>query len=115
MISLKQSKDDEESFLKVDAVLEQYGLHADARIKTFYYNLVKVSRIINKRRELTNMDLDLLRYFLEKTQCKIDVVDTADYKVEGPPDVKKTKEVEEKIEDETRDGDDMFGLPESEF
>lgn len=116
--SLKEycdSEKDVESFDKVDKILESYGLHLDSRMKIFYYNIVKLSRIINERLEATEMDYNLLRWILEKTNAKIDVADTANYKIEGPPDAMKQIEIDNKISDETKEQDMEFGLPSEEF
>lgn len=110
-----KSESDIDNFQKVDTILEQYGLHFDARMRIFYYNLVKMSRIINKRMEIIDMDLELLKWILENTNCKIDVSDTTNYNIIGPPDIEKSEELDKKIEDETKEGDGMFGMPEDEF
>ena len=60
-------------------------------------------------------DYDLLRWFIEKIGVKLDVSDTADYKIIGPPDLLKHKEVEAKIEEAEVKGTTQFGLPEGEF
>jgi hypothetical protein len=60
------------------------------------------------------MDYNIVRWYLEKTNVKIDVTDTNDYKVQGPPDLLKTFE-QQKTEEESKSGDDIFGLPNGEF
>jgi hypothetical protein len=52
---------------------------------------------------------------LEKTNCKLDVSDTIDYDIIGPPDIEKEEEKKMMIEDETKNIDTEFGLPEGEF
>jgi len=95
-------------------LLESYGIIADARIKEFYYNVVRLSRIINQRKEIKEEDFDLLKWIIEKTNCKLDVVDTIDYNIHGPPDLERAKEIEKQIEEDTIKKDE-FGLPEGEF
>jgi len=112
---MKECEDDVKSFYIVDDILESYGIECDSRTKEFYYNLVKVSRIINKRYTITEEDYDLLRYIIENTNCKIDIMDTTCYKVNGPPDIKKEKEDEMRIEEHSKEIDDAFGMPEDEF
>ena len=111
----KDSEDDRKNFSRVDTILEQYGIEADSRMKEFYYNFVKVSRIINKRNKTEEEDFQLLRWIIEKTNRKLDVADTADFKIVGPPDRKKEEEIDLKIEEETKETEDTFGLPDGEF
>lgn len=115
LIEYRYSDSDVESFNRVDKILENYGIHADSRMKTFYYNLVMISRITNKRLDINEQDFELLKWFLEKTNCKLDVADTVDYNIHGPPDLEKEKEKELKIEEETKELEGEFGLPEDEF
>ena len=116
MNEFKESSDDEvEAFNKVDKILHNYGMSVDARMKNFFYSVIKLSRILNKRKEVDETDYDLLRWMIEKTNCKLDVTDTADYKIIGPPDVKKEEEIDKKIDDETKELDGSFGLPGDEF
>ena len=84
-------------------------------MKTFYYNLVMISRILNKRQYIQDEDLNLLRWFLEKTNCKLDVFDTVDYKINGPPDLIKEQEKELKIEEQTKEVENVFGFQGDEF
>lgn len=95
---------------KIDRILEEYNLNTDVRKKEFYYTIVKVSRILNQRDRITNQDLDLLRWIIEKTNCKLDVADTANFVVRGPPDVKQIKEKEITIEGRTKKSN-TFDLP----
>ena len=111
----KNVDDDFKSFSIVDDILESYGIECDSRMNEFYYNLVKVSRIINKRTEVTEQDYDLLRFIIEKTNCKIDIKETTEYAISGPPDIKKEKEDEMRIEEHSTTNDDMFGMPSGEF
>lgn len=111
----KDSETDVYNFETVDKILESYDLKVDVRVEGFYYNLVKISRILNKRKDITEQDYDLLRWFLEKTNCKLDVVDTIDYNIVGPPNLLDKQKTEQIIEDETKEIDDEFGLPKGEF
>lgn len=108
-IKFKDSTTDAENFLTVDKILDNYGLKSDIRMRQFYYNLVKVSRIMNEREDINEQDYDILRWFLEKTNCKLDVANTVNYKIVGPPNLEKAKEVEQKIEEETKDVEEAFG------
>jgi len=117
--SLKEyvvGKNEEKSFDKVDDILNSYGFHCDSRIKSFFYNLVKLSRIINKRFVVEEQDYDLVRWFLEKMNQKLDLCDTCDYKINGPPNLEEIKE-KEKIAEETSkiDNVDSFDVPDDEF
>ena len=115
LIQYRDSEHDIEGFHKVDKIVQEYGIVTDSRTDTFYYNLVKISRIINKRFTIEEEDLNLLRWFLEKTHCKLDVLDTANYKIDGPPDIQKQKEIDAMIENDTKNVEDEFGLPDGEF
>ena len=106
---------DADSFVEVDKILNQYGVIADSRVKEFFYNFVKVSRIINKRKEVNEEDYQMLRWIIEKINCKLDVVDTVSYDIRGPPDMKKESERDIEIEDMTKEIEDTFGMPEGEF
>ena len=110
-----ESETDIKGFDKVDEILEQYGLEVDVRMKEFYYNLVKISRIVNMRKDLNETDYDLLRLFLEKTNCKLDVADTVDYNIQGPPNIQLEKQKDLLIEEQTQTVGDEFGLPQGEF
>lgn len=115
LIKFKESEEDIKGFSKVDEILEQYGVITDSRTDTFYYTLVRISRISNKRLTIEEEDLNLLRWFLEKTHCKLDVLNTANYNIEGPPDIQKQKEIDKMIENDTKNVEDEFGLPDGEF
>jgi len=109
------SETDIKSFGEVDTILENYGLDADARMKSFYYDFIKVSRIINGRTTPTEEDYDLLRWMLEKTNCKLDIADTDDYAIKGPPDIKEQQRTEMEIEEKTKEKSDGFGIPEDDL
>ena len=111
----KSSDTDIENFSKVDKILGEYGIIADARMKTFYYNLVKVSRIANKRCDINKEDYDLLKWMLEKTNSKLEVINTVNYKVTGAPDIEGQRRRELEIEDSVKVNEGQFGLPEGEF
>lgn len=111
----RMSESDKETFYKVDKILKSYGLNVDSRSKIFYYNIVKLSRIINKRMKTEKMDFELVKWLIEKTNCKLDIADTNDYKIVGPPDLKELEREEKMIEDETKKVEGEFGLPPDEF
>ena len=98
----------------VDDIIKEYGLELDSRQKEFYFELLKISRIINKRTTFKKEDYDFIRYIIEKTNCKLDISDTADYKIEGAPDLIKNKKAEELIEEQTKKAVEdgiSFGIP----
>jgi len=112
----EDSPEDLKSFDKVDDIIKEYGINADARTKIFYYTVVKLSRILNKRKKVEEMDFDLLKWLIEKIGSKIDIVETVDYKINGPPDLETERKIDEKIEDDSKViENDEFGLPDSEF
>jgi len=96
-------------FKKIDEMLKKYDLHDNARIKKFYYVLLKLSRIINQRNNYIQQDYDLVQYILQKTNVKLDVCDTNDYKI---------KKITKKInipEESIKKMENKFKLPEGEF
>jgi len=111
----KNSDSDKENFYKVDKILKKYGMNVDSRTKIFYYSLVRLSRIINQRMRTEKMDFDLVRWIIEKTNCKLDIVDTSSYEISGPPDLKELEKEEKLIEEETKKVEGEFGLPGGEF
>lgn len=111
----KDSAEDVKSFSMVEDILDNYGMNCDSRTREFYYTLVKVSRIINGRMDVNNEDYDLLKYIIENTNCKIDITDTKEYKINGPPDIEKERKKELEIEENTKELNDDFGMPEDEF
>lgn len=115
LIKYKDAACDETSFVRVDRIISEYGNILDARQKAFFYMLLKLSRIINKRNEFNEEDYDLVRWFLENTNRKLDVSDTNNYKINGAPNIKRQKEVDMEIEDNIKSGDSKFGLPDNEF
>jgi len=99
----------EKYFDRVDKILKQYNIHTNARINKFYYNVLKLSRIINRRKHYEEMDFDLLKYILENTNRKLDVSDTNNYEIRGPPNF---VDVPEESITKTKN---KFGLPDGEF
>lgn len=115
--SLRKHKDgvcDDRFFLKVDEILDEYGIEADARMRKIYYLIVRISQIVNQRMVIQDEDYELLKWFLEKINCKMDVADTADYKVVGPPNIEEQKRKDEEINEKVKSDSD-FGLPDGEF
>jgi len=115
IVKYKYSEQDNEMTRNTNYILRQYNIDADERMKEFYYNVVCISRIINQRFHYMEMDYDILKYIIEKTNKKLDVSDTNDIKIIGPPDTEKQKKIDETIEESTKGMDSMFGLPEGEF
>ena len=106
-------KEELEGFSKVDTIIDEYGLELDSRQKEFFYELLKISRIINQRKVYKEEDYYFIKYIIEKTNCKLDITETADYKIGGAPDLTKNKEVEALIEEQTKvvQSDMGFGIP----
>jgi len=109
------SDSDIESFNKVDKILDDYGINVDVRMKEFYYMIIKISRISNMRTETNDEDYNLLKWFLEKMNCKIDVTEAKDYNIVGAPDIKKEEKKLFNVEDTIKITDNQFGLPDGEF
>ena len=106
---------DGEDFVKVDKILKEYGVYIDARTKEFYYNVLKCSKIINKRKVAIEQDYDIIRYFVEKSNVKLDIEDTNHFSIEGTTDLEKSKKDMQDIEDMMRDASEGFSLPDGEF
>jgi hypothetical protein len=106
--------DDPKALFKAEEIFEEYNLELDSRIRDFWYKVLRISRIINKRKIINEDDYNLLRWFIEKTNCKLDVTETIDYNIVGPPDKAKEKVIQTKIE-EAKNVSEMFGLPLGEF
>ena len=100
---------------EINKILEQYGLNLDSRQKEFFYNLVVVSMIVNGRVASNEEDYYLLKWFIENTNCKLDVTETINYDINGPPDVAKIEADNIKLDDAAQYTDDRFGIPENDF
>lgn len=113
--SLKEynTDDNPNDLLEAEKIFEEYNMKLTSRIREFWYRLLRVSRIVNKRTEMIADDYNLLRWFIEKTNCKMDVTETLDYKIIGPPDKVKEKEVKKKIA-EARKIDNRYGIHDDE-
>ena len=103
-----------QAYEKVDEIIKSYGFVFDVRTKSFFYQLVRTCKIINMQDDYTEDDFNIIRYFLETTNRKIDVVDTQEFKVSGPPDTIEERKIDEKLE-EVGNTDDEFGLQDGEF
>lgn len=108
------SPDDQKAFHKVSEITKEYGFMFDSRQKVMFNMIVRLSRIINKRMEYKEEDYNIIRWFLENTNVKLDVADTNTYTIQGPPD-KIVKDEQQKVEEESKSLDDSFGLPQGEF
>jgi hypothetical protein len=115
-------KNDYDGFVEVDKILDDYDIHADARTKVFFQSIAKVSRIINQRDNIEEQDLNLVRWFIEKMNCKLDIVETCDYNIKGSEVLNKEDEINidkqvQRTKDnlssgvETNIGDDFFDDP----
>ena len=87
-----------------------YNVEADARMKTFYYSFVKVSRILNKREHITEDDYNLLKWMLSTTNRKIELTDTANYDIEIPQKKGELDKIKQEIEDNTKVLDEFSEL-----
>jgi hypothetical protein len=87
-----------EIFLEVDEIIKNYRIEADSRIKSVYYDILKLSMILNKRKQPTKQDYDLLRFIIEKTNRQITLTETNDYTIKGPEpeQIETTTKFEEK-------------------
>ena len=104
----KDSKADKASFIKVDKILDDYGLNADSRTRTFYYMLLRAIRIVNQRFTIEDEDYEILKWFIEKTNCEVDILDTVEFKVEGTTKSEEMKKKAEQIEDSAKHEEAAF-------
>jgi hypothetical protein len=114
LFEYQYSQEDVDAYIKVDDIISEYGFIFDTRTKIFYHMLVRFSRIINKRNNYEEMDFNLVRWYLEKTNCKLDVVDTNNYNIVGPANLKDKKDNELK-EETAKESNSLFGLPDGDF
>ena len=84
------------------------------RMMKFYYMVVNLSRILNKRKEVNDEDIHLLKLILENINCKVDVAVMTNYDVKGGGDITKLA-ITEKLIEESKNSEDMFGIPEDDF
>lgn len=101
-------------FDKATEIFKQYGMRVDARMRSLYLQILQISRMANFRKTFEEVDFDLLKWIIEKTNCKIDVVHTTSYEIEGPPDLEKEKLEQTEIEDQSM-VETEFKLPANEF
>jgi hypothetical protein len=73
-----------EMFYMVDTIVKEYHLDVDSRIRGIYYDVIKLSMVLNKRIQPIQQDYDLLRYIIEKTNRQITLTETNDYIIHGP-------------------------------
>lgn len=99
----------------VDVILTQYGMTNATRIREFFYNILKLSKTMNKRNVANKQDYDLIRYLIENTNSKLDISDTNTYDIKGAPDIQKYYKEMNKIDDDVKDASTQFGLDEGEF
>ena len=89
-------------------LLKDYNIPDSVRGTKFYVKILQVSKAINKRQYATEQDYHLVKWFVESTQRKLFVSETADYKIKGPV-------VEEEAKEETIKPKTKGGLTEHEF
>jgi hypothetical protein len=65
----------------INLIEENYDtmLVQDTRLEAFYQLVLKASRMLNKRKEYTTEDFDLVRWFLQTTNKKINTDDISCY------------------------------------
>jgi hypothetical protein len=112
--SFKIYKEGTTSIEKIKEILMQYNINTDKREQLLYYMMVNISRIVNKRKEATEEDYNILRYFLEKINQRLSINDTFDFLIAGPPNWSKIQQEQKEIEDHIKI-ESTFGLPEGEF
>jgi hypothetical protein len=98
---------------KIISIIEdELQIDADTRRVKSCRDIVRISRILNKRDEITEMDFDLLRFILSNTERCLDVSDTNTYDIKYKPRViskEEKKKIEEQI-DTLSKYEDEFGL-----
>jgi len=92
---LFHGKNDLAFFEKVDELLVSYHKRSDARTKEMMYDILKLIRIIDNRDYCNDEDLKILQYIIESIDNKVEVVDTHEFKVNGPQNM--TEEIKEGI------------------
>jgi len=92
-------------------ILNNYGIKYNTRELMRYMEIIRYSCIINNRKEPNKTDYELLKWFLEKTNCKLDITQTNDYIIEGPPDQQKILKEDLLIEEQTKKAEDIFSVP----
>ena len=108
------SEEDSKICTKVDEIIKSYGFIFDTRTLVVFYMIVRLSRIVNQRMHYIEMDLNLVRWYLETIINKLDIVDTNDYNIKGPPNIKDELQ-KDKLEENSKILNSSFGLPEGEF
>ncbi len=105
----KEGNGDIDAFDDLDKILDAYNLHLDARTREMYYKLLTYSRILNKRKNFHKMDFELVEWFIENTNVKVDVADISTYKLIGPPSKNEIKNQES--QEENAENNDIFSIP----
>lgn len=106
--------EDNKTCFKIDKIIKDYGYMFDTRTVIVFYMIARLSRILNKRMHYEEMDLYLVRWYLENINIKIDMVDTNNYNIKGTID--KKLELEKDLKEENiKPFNDGFGLPSNEF
>jgi len=99
------SDEDKLAFLKIDEILENYGIIADARTRMFYYTLLRAIRILNQRFNIEKDDYNIVKWFIEKTNCKVDIFDIIKFNVDGPENLEETRKKANEIDDISKQSD----------
>lgn len=107
-----RASDDNHNRKIIEILEEELQLDFDTRRVKTCRDIVRISRIINKRNDITEMDYDLLRYILSNTERCLDINDTNTYDIKYKPRMI-SKEEKQKIEeqiDTLSKYEDEFGL-----
>jgi hypothetical protein len=92
---------DLEYFELVDRILTEYEKRTDARTKEMSYALLKLIRIIDGRDYCIAKDLEILQFIIEAVDNKLEVADTAEYKINGHKIIKEDDITDNAITDDT--------------
>lgn len=96
---------------KISLILNTYGISQSIRVKQFYFDVLTIIRMMNKRKNFTNSDFDVLIYFIENKDVAVDIADIIDFKIKGSKSHDVTKTLSE-IDKLISDKDTGFGINE---
>lgn len=105
-------RDDNKFNNQIKKVIDEYEVDADTRRLKIYRDIVRISRIVNKRDDITEMDLDMLRFILSNTDRCLNVNDLNTYEIKNKPkvvSVEEKKEIQKDI-DKLMSFSNEFGL-----
>ncbi|MFW5847840.1 MAG: hypothetical protein ACOCVF_02890 [bacterium] len=110
----KDIPEDVETFYKVDEILDEYNVERDYRMKTFYYTIVKISRIVNRREKANEQDFNILKLLLERTNRRCSINDISSTEIKGITNTKNNtiNNIEKEVKQNTNS---MFGIGVDDF